>query len=239
MQNESHRETLTARLRSKKNLSESSQTWHLEFTADAPFSFFPGQFISILAQRRYPAGHARAGESRIDTRAYSLASAPAGPSFDICLNRLDPIDGRGFFSNFLCDLVPGAAVQFHGPHGNFTLSESSGPALILAEETGIAPIRSILQAGQDLSATLIQVSTASTAPLYGDEFAAAGSLRYQPIRDDPAHAASLAAVKDALAANPAIREAYIVGLSPFVNAHRAHLKELGWDRKQIVFERYD
>ncbi len=119
------------------------------------------------------------------------------------------------------------------------MRESSGPVLILAEETGIAPIRSILQADRDLSATLIQVSTASTAPLYGDEFAAAGSLHYQPIHDDPAHSASLAAVKAALAANPAIREAYIVGLSPFVNAHRAHLKELGWDRKQIVFERYD
>ncbi|HXB62200.1 MAG TPA: FAD-dependent oxidoreductase [Acidobacteriaceae bacterium] len=244
MQNEPHRETLTARLRSKKVLSESSQTWHLEFTADAPFSFIPGQFLSILAERRYPAGHARAGESRMDTRAYSLASAPAGTSFDLCLNRLDTAGGRGYFSNLLCDLVPGAAIQFHGPHGNFTLRESTGPVLLIAEETGIAPIRSMLQANQDLSATLIQTSTASSAPLYGEEFggeesAATGPLHYLPVHDDATHAASLAAVKNTLAANSAVREAYIVGLSPFVNAHRAQLKELGWDRKQIIFERYD
>jgi ferredoxin-NADP reductase len=239
MQSEPNREILTARLRSKRILSVSSQTWHLEFAADSPFAFIPGQFLSILAQRSYPAGHARAGESRIDTRAYSLASAPAGPSFDLCVNRLDTTDGLGYFSNLLCDLVPGAPIHFHGPHGNFTLRESNGPVLIVTEETGIAPVRSMLQAHKDLSATLIQASTASSAPLYGDEFATFAALHYQPIHDDPAHFASLAAVKRTLAANPALREAYIVGLSPFVNAHRAHLKELGWDRRQIVFERYD
>jgi len=239
MQNEPHRETLTAHLQSKKLLSASSHTWHLEFIAEAPFSFIPGQFLSILAQRTYPAGHARAGESRIDTRAYSLASAPAGKNFDLCLNRLDTADGRGHFSNFCCNLEPGDAINFHGPHGNFVLREGSGPILILAEETGIAPIRSILHANKDLDATLIQVSTASSAPLYGEEFAAFAALKYQPVHDDLTHSASLTAAKHALAANPAIREAYIVGLSPFVNAHRAHFKELGWDRKQIVFERYD
>ncbi len=107
------------------------------------------------------------------------------------------------------------------------------------EETGIAPIRSILHANKDLAATLIQVSTSSSTPLYTEEFAAMSPLKYQPIRDDLTYSQSLAAASQALAADPAIREAYIVGLSPFVNAHRAHLKELGWDRKQIIFERYD
>ncbi len=114
MSNEPNRETLVAHLRSKKSLSGSSQTWHLEFTADAPFAFIPGQFISVLAQRTYPTGHARAGESRMDTRAYSLASAPAGASFDLCLNRLDTEDGHGFFSNLLCDLAPGDSIRFQG-----------------------------------------------------------------------------------------------------------------------------
>jgi ferredoxin-NADP reductase len=244
MQSEPSRETRTARLRSKKLLSGASQTWHLEFTAEVPFSFIPGQFLSVLAERQYPAGHARAGETRIDTRAYSLASAPAGTSFELCLNRLDTADGRGFFSNLLCGLEPGAAIRFHGPHGNFTLREGTGPVLILAEETGIAPIRSMLRANREVSATLIQASIASNAPLYGEEFAseefaAASSMRYWPVQDDAEHFASLAAAKEALTAAPVIREAYIVGLSPFVNAHRAQLKELGWDRKQIVFERYD
>jgi ferredoxin-NADP reductase len=33
--------------------------------------------------------------------------------------------------------------------------------------------------------------------------------------------------------------AYICGLNDMVSANRDRLKELGWDRKQIVFERYD
>ena len=33
--------------------------------------------------------------------------------------------------------------------------------------------------------------------------------------------------------------AYICGLNEMVSANRDKLKELGWERKQIVFERYD
>ena len=33
--------------------------------------------------------------------------------------------------------------------------------------------------------------------------------------------------------------AYICGLNDMVSANRDRLKELGWDRKQIIFERYD
>jgi ferredoxin-NADP reductase len=33
--------------------------------------------------------------------------------------------------------------------------------------------------------------------------------------------------------------AYICGLNEMVSANRDSLKSLGWDRKQIIFERYD
>jgi ferredoxin-NADP reductase len=234
-----NRETLTAHLRSKRLLDEASHTWHLSFEAEAPFSFIPGQFLSILSERPYPADHARAGETRIDTRAYSLASAPAGKDFDLCVNCLESADGGGYFSNLICSLQPESEIKFHGPHGNFTLRKNPENILILAEETGIAPVRSMLQQHKDLSAHLIQVITTSQKPIYADEFRTLAPLKYEPINDDLNHSKSLAAVKAALASNPQIREAYIVGLSAFVNAHRAHLKELGWDRKQIVFERYD
>jgi ferredoxin-NADP reductase len=233
------RETLTARLLHKQVLSQASQTFHLEFAVDAEFTFTPGQFISVLAQRTLPPEHPRAGEIRIDTRAYSLASAPHEGKIELCVNRVQTEGSAGFFSNLLCDLEPGAEVEFHGPHGNFMLRGVSGPVLFLAEETGIAPVRSILQASPQLRGCLVQSSTAPGPALYGDEFAALSTLSYQPVADGPDHAASLAAADAALLAQSAIREAYIVGLSGFVNAHRAHLKELGWDRKQIVFERYD
>jgi ferredoxin-NADP reductase len=33
--------------------------------------------------------------------------------------------------------------------------------------------------------------------------------------------------------------AYICGLNEMVSANRDTLKSLGWERKQIIFERYD
>ncbi|HEY0309491.1 MAG TPA: FAD-dependent oxidoreductase [Acidobacteriaceae bacterium] len=233
------RETLTARLLNKRLLSQESQTFHLEFETDADFTYTPGQFISVLAERILPSGHPRAGETRVDTRAYSLASAPRAGHIELCVNRVQAEDDDGFFSNLLCDTEPGAAVAFHGPHGNFTLRGVFGPVLFLAEDTGIAPVRSILQAAPQLQAYLIQSSMTAGPALYGDEFAAISALGYQPVLGDATHAKSLEAVDALLQAQPAIREAYVVGLSSFVNAHRAQLKARGWDRKQIVFERYD
>lgn len=232
--------TVKARLLRRRLLSAESASWHLEFEAETEFDFVPGQFISVVAERVQPPGHARAGETKLDTRAYSLASAPRGRFFDLCLNCVE----SGFFSKMLCEsLQVGGTIRFHGPHGNFTLREHSlqkdaAPVLMLAEETGIAPVRSILQAMPTLDAHLIQATYAGAA-LYGEELAAMSPLRYKPVQEDAGHTASLAAARAALAARPEIREAYVVGLSGFVNAHRAQLKELGWDRKQIVFERYD
>jgi NAD(P)H-flavin reductase len=42
-----------------------------------------------------------------------------------------------------------------------------------------------------------------------------------------------------ISGEPNPTQAYICGLNEMVVANRAQLKDLGWDRKQIVFERYD
>ena len=126
------RRLMTARL--LRSISLSDQVKHLEFAVvDAgEFSFIPGQFVSI--QQPKPDG-------KVHTRAYSIASMPrAVPSFELCLNRIE----QGFLSNWLCDLEVGATVQFHGPHGMFTLREPRHDAVFIATGTGIAPIRGIV-----------------------------------------------------------------------------------------------
>src|SRR3954467_11943004 len=76
------------------------------------------------------------------TRAYFMASAPyAGNRYDLCLNRV----ADGFFSSLLCDMKPGDAVEFHGPHGTFTLHEPLRDLLLVATGTGIAPMRGFVQ----------------------------------------------------------------------------------------------
>ncbi len=238
------RNLLSARLTRSVELSE--QTKHLEFTVEGvdEFSFVPGQFVSIPQPRP---------DGKVHTRAYSIANAPRSvPSFDLCLNRVE----EGFLSNWLCDLEEGAVVQFHGPHGMFTLRQPHQDSVFIATGTGIAPVRGILQwlfaqpdRHGDREFWLLYGTRHETGLYYRDEFLAIeeahpnfhyrltlsrGGADWQGLRGY---------VQDHLREIVGGRRdihAYICGLHQMVDANRKLLKEeLGWDRKQIVFERYD
>ena len=81
------------------------------------------------------------GRGKSQTRAYSIASAPRGNRFDLCLDRVD----GGFFSNQLADAKPGATIPFHGPYGLFVLRRPLVDSLLIAAGTGIAPIRGFVE----------------------------------------------------------------------------------------------
>ncbi|MGB6191746.1 MAG: FAD-dependent oxidoreductase, partial [Terracidiphilus sp.] len=128
------REFYTARLVQRRCLSQSAQTYHLEFVLDEveAFDFIPGQFISAVADDP---------ESKEQTRAYSIASATNGNRVDLCLNRVDD----GFFSNLLIDLPVGRTIRVYGPNGFFTLREPITDSIFIATGTGVAPMRGFLQ----------------------------------------------------------------------------------------------
>ena len=125
----------SARLLEKSLLAESSQCYHLEL--DIPeareFDFEAGQFISMVAEDN---------RGKSQTRAYSIASAPRGNRFDLCLDRVD----GGFFSNQLADAKPGDTFRFHGPYGLFVLRRPLVDSVLIATGTGIAPIRGFVEA---------------------------------------------------------------------------------------------
>jgi len=131
------RELYTARLARKECISEVAQCYHFEFVIDAleSFPFAPGQFISAVAEDQ---------NGKMQTRAYSIASAPSGNRFELCVNRVE----AGFFSNHLADLpdLPvGATIQIHGPHGHFILQEPITDSILVATGTGVAPMRGYTQ----------------------------------------------------------------------------------------------
>jgi ferredoxin-NADP reductase len=131
------RETYTARLDRKVCISESSQCFHFEFVLDEleSFPFTAGQFVSAVAPD---------ATGKLQTRAYSIASAANGKRFDLCVNRVE----GGFFSNHLADLPDlsvGATIQVHGPHGHFILHEPVTDSIFIATGTGIAPMRGYVQ----------------------------------------------------------------------------------------------
>lgn len=236
------RHILTAELVRSVDLSENTK--HLEFRVPGmeKFEFTAGQFVSMKA---FPDG-------REITRAYSIASPPRHDNtFDLCLNRVED----GYFSNFLCDLEPRAEVSFHGPHGYFVLKQPVRDSVFIATGTGIAPIRGMLQwllaesGRQNGKEFWLVFGTRHERGLYYHaEFQALEkrnpNFHYLPTlsRENPGWSGARGYVQEhvrEIVAGRRDMDAYICGLKEMVDANRALLKELGWDRKQIVAEKYD
>lgn len=239
----------TARLVHQEWLSQSSEAKHLVFTIEdiERFDFAAGQFISMVAPHN----------GKTITRAYSLASAPRKNEFDLCLNRVD----EGFFSNFLCDMKEGETVKFHGPHGTFVLKSPLRDSILIATGTGIAPIRGFVQW---LFANESRHTGREVHLVYGTRYPV--DIYYKDYFDLIAHdfpnfryVITLSRAPDEwkgergyvqeqvrkiIMARPESQrtnmDAYVCGLNDMISATRKMLKEeLGWDRKQIVYERYD
>lgn len=245
-------------------LSERAQCFHLEFVVDTleRFDFSAGQFLSAVAQDATGKQH---------TRAYSIASAPQENRFDICLNRVE----GGFFSNLLCDLKVGETVQFHGPHGLFTLRNPIVDGIFIATGTGVAPMRGFVQhlfpesgpeSGEDRSGGrnfwLVYGTRYETDLYYQDYFekiaAERPNFHYLATLSRPHEGwqGTRGYVQELVGkiaeqgkndwklngASSGIDHrvyAYICGLNDMVSANRDRLMGLGWEKKQIVFERYD
>ena len=257
------KQLLTARLQQKLLLSERAQCYHLEFAVDelSHFHFVPGQFISCVAVDH---------RGKTQTRAYSIASAPRTNMLDLCVNRVED----GFFSNFLSDLEVGRTIQFHGPHGFFTLRKPLTDAILIATGTGIAPILGFVQylfpeTGEDRSEGrnfwLVSGTRHETEIYYRKYFEKVAAERhnfhYLPtlsrphegweglrgyVQDHVAHILTRRESENHSPPVPTAAEgtgfdihAYICGLNKMVSANRERLTERGWQRKQIIFERYD
>jgi ferredoxin-NADP reductase len=235
-------QTVAARLTRSTVLSE--VTKHLEFEVEGVprFGFVPGQWLSLTQTK--PDGEEI-------TRAYSLASPPAGNRFAFCLNRVQD----GFMSNYLCDLEVGGEISGQGPFGNFILRPPLRDTIFIATGTGIAPFRSMLHwlladpsRHQGKQFWLIFGSRYEKDIYYHDEFvrlaAEHKNLVYLPTlsQGSPGWKGLRGYVQGHV---PTIvngrtdMHAYICGLDKMVSANRELLKRLGWDRKAILYEKYD
>jgi len=250
------RRIYTARLSEKLLLSESAQCYHLEFVVDEleAFQFEAGQFVSMIATDNH---------GKHQTRAYSIASAPRKNHFDICVNRVE----NGFFSNLLCDLEVGSTVKFHGPHGLFVLRPPLTDIILIATGTGIAPMRGFIEhlfpSGtedrSDGKHFWLMYGTRHESEIYYRRYfektaAERHNFHYLPSLSRPHEGWEglrgyvQTHVQNVLQGDPWITSkgdlglgmhAYICGLNDMVSANRDQLTGLGWDKKQIHFERYD
>ena len=200
--------------------------------------FKPGQFVSFT--------ETLAGKKII--RPYSIASLPDGNRFELCLNLVP----EGIFSPYLFSLKPGDAVEIGAPLGFFDIRNPDKEALFIATGTGIAPFRSMapdyLQRPQARQLTLLFGIRYENSIYYREEFEHLAreysNFRFWPTLSRPESSWSGRSghvqthLLEALGDRRDL-DVYICGLKAMVDDVRGILKAMGFDRKQIIFEKYD
>lgn len=229
---------MQARLVSSHELAEGVRHFVFEVPDVERLEFAPGQFVSLM--------HEINGNTI--TRAYSLASAPSGSNrFELCLNCVDD----GHLSPYLFAMQPGGDITMGAPLGTFVIRQPPRDSILIATGTGITPFRSYLQAYLPQGSpgfTLLFGVRYESHLLYREEFEAMirkyPQFRFWPTLSRPGEAWTGRAGHVQVHLKEAIGERrdldfYICGLKPMVDDVRAMLKGMGFDRKQIRYEKYD
>jgi ferredoxin-NADP reductase len=225
-----------------KELAPEVHHFEFEVPGKQEFVFTPGQFISVL----------ESVDGREITRAYSIASPREGNRFSLCLNRVPD----GLVSSYLFRVTPGEEVEVHEPLGYFTLRHPERRAIFVGTGTGVAPFRSMLLdylPKTQPNITLLFGARHEHGLLYRDEFEKLASeypsFRFLPTITRPTEAWTgrtgrvQTHLDEALALNvpedKANVDVYVCGLKEMVDEVRQELKRRGFDRKQIIYEKYD
>ncbi len=202
--------------------------------------FIPGQFVSLSSMV----------EGKKVTRAYSIASPPCGNIFELCLNRVK----EGKLSPRLFEMQVGDTIEMQGPLGYFVLRKPLSDSVLIATGTGIAPFRAMIKAhfgersGDERQFTLVFGVRYERNIMYREEFeriaAHHPNFRFWPTlsRPETPWAGRTGHVKAHLLEAIGDRrdvDVYICGLKLMVDDVRVRLKELGFDRKRIIYEKYD
>ena len=229
---------MIARLIEFREIAPNTRHFVFEAPEVKELYFTPGQFVSFTETLH----------GKKITRPYSIASPPDGNRFEICLNLVDD----GLFSPHLFAMKAGDTVEMSAPLGFFVLRNPGKDALFVATGTGVAPYRSILQAylrqGDTRELTLIFGVRYEAGLMYRDEFEMLEkehpNFHFWPILSRPGaewkgrsghvQPHMLEAIGDRRDL-----DVYVCGLKLMVDDVRAILKDLGFDRKQIIFEKYD
>jgi NAD(P)H-flavin reductase len=211
------------------------------FVFEAPeveqLAFAPGQFVPLTEMLR---------GKRI-TCPYSIASAPGGNRFELCLNLVED----GLFSPHLFAMKPGDTVEMAAPLGYFGLRNPGREAIFVATGTGIAPFRSMLHAylsqGYAGELTLLFGVRHEEGLMYRAELEElAGSysnFHFWPTLSRPGAEwkGRIGHVQEHLSEAIGDRrdlDVYICGLKLMVDDVRTLLIAMGFDRNQIIFEKY-
>lgn len=229
-------------IRSVKNLSPSVKHYQVELSNKDSFDFIPGQFVIISftgIHHQFP------------YRSYSIASAPNGNSFELCV----VLKEDGAASPLLFHMQEGNKIHFSAAQGKFVLvEETAGKTFcFICTGTGVAPFRSMIHhlINNNLpfeKIILIFGGRTQEDLLYRDEFEALAAqdkrIAYLPVLSRENWDGYKGYLHQVYLNNPDFvgkqnMQFYICGWSGMVREAKNNLKEMGYSRKEIKFELFD
>ena len=219
---------------------------HFRFTLDSggPFVFKAGQFVML---------HAPIDPEKPIRRPYSIASPPTETSNVDLMVKL--VDG-GPVTNWMWELKEQDKANLDGPYGAFVLPKELPRELILISTgTGLAPFRSmtlmLLEQKADVKITMLFGVRYEDEIPYSEEFDALAkqhpNFQFIPTISRPRNqpkpwTGEVGYVQTKLeqyAPAKPDKLIYICGLSPMIKAVEETALKLGFDKKQIHYEKYD
>ena len=197
--------------------------------------FAPGQYVMLQDT-----------PGRLPPRAYSVANAPRS---DGAVSLLVGRARGGAASTWVHEaLRPGEVVQLTGPFGSFLDDpDATAPGLYLAAGSGLAPIRSLVEAalegGCRASVTLVFSARTEADVIDGARFASweARGPRFRFIRtltgaSGPPPLGRVPALLPSLGALPTQADVFVAGAPGFVAACSRALTDLGASRVAVRTE---
>ena len=234
-------EPIATRLEKIFDLTPTVKTFRLRLPQEKRVSFKAGQFCSIHIPR----------EGKTLRKPYSICSAPFETGYvDLCIKRVE----GGFATQWFWERKVGDEVVLTIPYGGFLIKEPVDyDPVFIATGTGIAPLRGmiltlyhdrLLPAGRE--AWLIFGVRHDDELLYDDDWkrlaAEHKNFHYIPTVSRPKEWKGEAGyVQEKLKkyiTDPKGKQIYICGLIPMIEAVRQAAIEIGFDEKQIHFEKY-
>ncbi|MGA7414943.1 MAG: FAD-binding oxidoreductase [Bryobacteraceae bacterium] len=228
---------MKAKLLSYRDVAPATRHFEFELRGLDELRFKPGQFVSVK----------HIFDGREITRAYSITSKPGGNQFALCLNRIE----NGLVSKYLFELEPGAEIEIDEALGYFTLRNPQRDALFVATGTGVAPFRSmLLQHLPEVESqiTLLMGCRYPHGLMYREELNELAQtyahFSFVPTVTRPdeswrGRTGRVQAHLDEVLDERRDIDVYICGLKEMVDDVRSLLKQKGFDRRQIIYEKYD
>lgn len=219
-----------------------NETRHFELAFDPgrELEFIAGQFAVVLCPK----------EGKVIRRAYSIASPPQqGKRLDLIVKLVE----GGAVTNWFWSLKEGDRFRVHAPFGKFVLPERIDFDIVfVATGTGIAPFRSmirhLLPAGFQRKIWLLFGTRFEGMIPYEPEWlelaAKHPNFTYLPTlsRPGPAWKGEAGYVQSKISkyfSDPAGKRVYICGLNEMIQAAQAACLQAGFQKEQILYEKYD